>query len=162
MDMKAFVAVFCLCVLSIVGWFFFFHRPQELISDERIKIQIRNHTIIAEVAKTEEQKETGLAGRTALGLDEGMLFPFSEKGRYGFWMKGMQIPIDIVWILGTTVVGFEENISLPSGTAAENSALPIYFPPGLVDKVLELRAGSVRMLGIQRGDMVTFIEKGDR
>ncbi|MCR4263242.1 MAG: DUF192 domain-containing protein, partial [Candidatus Roizmanbacteria bacterium] len=55
--------------------------------------------LFVEIADTPEKKSKGLGGRTFLADDYGMLFP-SENQPYlpVFWMKGMEVPIDIIWI----------------------------------------------------------------
>ncbi len=127
---------------------------------ERVAIRIHGQNILAEIANTEEEKEKGLGGRTALGSNEGMFFPFPERGSYGFWMKGMKIPIDIVWISGTTVIGFEENVPFPQDASVDDGKLPVYLPPSPVDGVLELQAGKVKSIGLQAGDLADF-ERGN-
>ncbi len=159
--MKIFIVVMILVLVAAASWLLFFRISERAVPNDRVEVKIHDQTIVAEIAETAEQKEKGLAGRTVLGANEGMLFPFSEKGSYGFWMKGMKIPIDIVWISGTTVVGFEENAPPPPDISADDSKLPIYLPPSPIDNVLELQAGSVRTLGLRKGDTVTFIE-GER
>ncbi|MCZ7625774.1 MAG: DUF192 domain-containing protein [Candidatus Methylomirabilis sp.] len=55
-------------------------------------------TITVEVARTRREQAKGLAGRSSLPKGEGMLFPFDAAEHRTFWMKGMLIPLDIVWI----------------------------------------------------------------
>lgn len=159
--MKLFIAIAVL-VLAAACWFLFFRVPGESVPGDRVEIKVNNQTIIAEIAETAEEKERGLAGRTVLGANEGMLFPFSEKGSYGFWMKGMKIPIDIVWISGTTIIGFEENVPPPQNASVDDSELPTYLPPSPVDKVLELQARRAETLKLQKGDTITLIGRNDR
>ncbi|MFA5996512.1 MAG: DUF192 domain-containing protein, partial [Candidatus Paceibacterota bacterium] len=51
-----------------------------------------------EVAATPEVRERGLGGRMSVPDGYGMLFSFPEDSLYGFWMKGMLMPIDIFWL----------------------------------------------------------------
>jgi len=81
-----------------------------------------------------------------------MLFLFEDAGYWSFWMKDMRFPIDIVWIAGDRIVGFEERVA-PEPGAAERD-LRRYAPPEPVDKVLELAAGRVRLLRAEVGDTV--------
>jgi uncharacterized membrane protein (UPF0127 family) len=67
-------------------------------------------------------------------------------------MKDMKFPIDIVWINGDKIVGFEENVQPMPG--ARDSDLKIYYPPAPVNKVLELKAGRVELLRAGVGDTV--------
>jgi len=51
-----------------------------------------------ELARSEQEQETGLMGRTSLPDDSGMLFIFPGKVRTGFWMKDTLLPLSIAWI----------------------------------------------------------------
>ena len=104
------------------------------------------------MAATEATRLQGLAGRAGLKDDEGMYFVFDNPDRYGFWMKGMLFPIDIIWIKEESVIGFHENLE------PDNSSSPqIYYPPAPVDRVLEVKAGNVERLGIKTGDSAVFL-----
>lgn len=118
--------------------------------EHKDEIKINDQIIIAEVVKDPLDKEKGLSGRDEIGVNEGMLFLYDAPGLYGFWMKGMRFPIDIVWIRSNTVVGFVENVDPQIG--APDSALRTHYPPENVDRVLELRAGRAKMLRLNVGD----------
>ncbi len=51
-----------------------------------------------ELARTYQEQEIGLMGRTSLPEDGGMLFIFPTKVQTGFWMKNTLIPLSIAWI----------------------------------------------------------------
>ncbi len=119
----------------------------------KAEVKINNQYITADVVKTEAAREKGLGGRTALGVNDGMLFIFSKPELYEFWMKDMVIPIDLIWIANGKIVGFEENMQPPS-PGTPDSGLQIYAPPSPVDEVLELRAGRVSLLQAKVGDQV--------
>lgn len=116
------------------------------------EVKINDQIIIADVVKDQADRDKGLSGRADLGVNEGMFFVFDVPDRYGFWMKGMEFPIDIVWMKNDRVVGYEENVDPQIG--APVSALRLYYPPEVVDRVLELKAGRVGMLHLQVGDTV--------
>ena len=50
-----------------------------------------------EVAETPYQLEQGLAGRTGLPRDAGMLFVIDRRGA-GFWMKDVAFPLSVAFI----------------------------------------------------------------
>ncbi len=113
--------------------------------EQRAQISINNPFIIADVARSGLEQAVGLSGRTVLNVNEGMLFLFDEPDSYGFWMKDMTFPIDIVWINGDKIVGVTERVfPPPEGTPPE--AMKIHYPPEPVDRVLELVAGRVKLL----------------
>ncbi len=118
-------------------------------------IRLGNLSIDVEVARTAEERERGLAGRSSLPEDIGMLFLFDEPAPRFFWMRGMEFPIDIVWILGDRVVGVSESV-LPEPGVPEDQ-LRRYASPGPADAVLEVRAGWARERGVRSGDPVRRI-----
>jgi uncharacterized membrane protein (UPF0127 family) len=54
--------------------------------------------LTCEVAKSISEKEKGLMHRTVLPQDRGMVFPFLFSWYRLFWMKGVMIPLDIIFI----------------------------------------------------------------
>lgn len=117
-------------------------------------VQIDGTRINVEIADTDALRERGLSGRESLGEKDGMLFVFPEKGTYGFWMKDMRFPIDIVWISNGNIVGVEKNIDPQIGAPIQK--LKIYYPPQEVDVILEVTAGRSDNLGIKTGDEIEF------
>lgn len=121
------------------------------------RVNIGGASFDVRVADTDKTRAQGLSGARGLAENEGMLFLFIVPGTYGFWMKEMRFPIDIVWIRSGAVAGYSEN--LPPTTGGElDENLKIYYPPGEIDAALEIPAGSVRKSGITEGQSVT-IEK---
>lgn len=111
------------------------------------KATINGHEIRLLIAVTESEKERGLGGRASLPANTGMLFIYQNKDRYGFWMKGMQFPLDFIWIDGNTIVDLTENVA---------TGAPAFAPRVPVNKVLEVNAGLITRLGIKIGDLVSF------
>ena len=112
-------------------------------------------TFIVEVADTPEARATGLSGRDSLGSDRGMWFDMDRTAPASFWMRGMEFPIDIIWVSESLrVTGMAERAPPPApGTLTED--LPIYSSGGDVRYVLEINAGLAEELGIRPGDEVT-------
>jgi uncharacterized membrane protein (UPF0127 family) len=104
--------------------------------------------IEVEIADTTLQRERGLSGRERLDENNGMLFLHGDEEIRYYWMKGMKIPIDIIWIRGSEVTGFHERAQVDD---------PPYelFSSGVpVDKVLEVSEGFVERNNIKRGDLL--------
>ena len=118
-------------------------------------VTVGGQTIAVRVAKTQSEQAKGIAGTKELSWNEGMLFPFSSKRELVFWMKGMLIPIDIVWIADGHIVGIEENVPLPPAGASDD-VLPTYRSPVPADTVLEVKAGFSAKYGLKAGDIVTW------
>lgn len=51
-----------------------------------------------EVAWTSAQMRQGLAGRSEVGADSGMLFLFGNAGQCPICMDGCLVPLDILWL----------------------------------------------------------------
>jgi len=114
---------------------------------------INNQKIKLLVANDEKSRQIGLSNRKSLPEDTGMLFIFPKKGKYGFWMKDTQIPLDIIYINDTKVAHIVKNAPPQAG---KNNNLPIYTPPVDINYVLELNAGQADKYKIQNGSTVTF------
>ena len=114
---------------------------------------LEGETFSVELAETPEELAKGLMGREKLGVNQGMLFIYDADGRPSFWMKGMLISLDIVWIDSDGVVaGIERNV--PPAPAQTQPLL--YFPPRPIRYVLEIPAGRAEAAGIVTGSRVTF------
>lgn len=120
--------------------------------EQRVQIKINDQVILADVARTEKARQIGLSNRLELNVNEGLLFVFDEPGKYGFWMKGMQFPIDIIWVKDDRIVGLKERI--PAEPGVSDSDLKIYTPPEDIDKVIEVSSGRIRLFRAQIGDQV--------
>jgi len=152
-------------VAALLAVFYFVNYVHvDLGSQAQATVVVGGKVFSADVASTAQERAQGLSGREGLSDDGGMVFLFGSPGNYGFWMKNMRFPIDIVWIKGLPsqilpgktwegkVVGFSENTEAEQGKTA--SELRVYYPPEPVDKVLELKAGAVSEYGLKVGDGV--------
>ncbi|MEK7195113.1 MAG: DUF192 domain-containing protein [Patescibacteria group bacterium] len=146
------IAAASLLALSVFAVPFLSHKA--LAPDERAKVTVGDRVFYVDVARTVLEKANGLSGRDALGEDEGMLFVFKELGNYSFWMKGMKFPLDIIWIRGDRVLGVSQNAQ----PEPFFSGLKIYYPPGPVDRVLELNAGSAERYDIREGNRIALFD----
>lgn len=118
-------------------------------------IQIHNKEYNVKEATTEEEKTKGLQGVTELGENEGMLFYMdNEQSQQVFTMKGMKIPIDIIFInQDQEVVYVAENCQSDDEnivSSTENLQEGDY-----IEYVLEVNANS----GIKVGDELEFEEE---
>jgi uncharacterized protein len=101
-----------------------------------------------EIKDTPEGRQQGLGGRESVPTGYGMLFVFNESRRYGFWMKGMLVPIDILWLSDNgTVIGIESDVS-------PDSYPTVFYPPQPVRFVLETRAGEASVRGWKVGSQL--------
>lgn len=94
-----------------------------------------------EIADTQAKQELGLGNRASIPDNYGMLFVFSNAERYGFWMKDMLVPIDIIWLSDTGDILLIDH-------SVEPSTYPhVFYPPSPVRYVLETRSGWARDSG---------------
>ena len=115
------------------------------------KVTIDGHSFSVRVATTSAQQQQGLSGEKNLPQDQGMLFLFKTKERYAFWMKGMQFPLDIIFIKDNKIDTIIQNIKPPAGNTTN---LPIYQPDHAVDKVIEINAGLAKKYNFKKNDDV--------
>ncbi|OHA92045.1 MAG: hypothetical protein A3J09_00920 [Candidatus Zambryskibacteria bacterium RIFCSPLOWO2_02_FULL_51_21] len=100
--------------------------------------------LVLEIANTDAERTQGLSGRASLPAGTGLLFVFESPGKYGFWMKDMNFPIDIVWLGdGMLPVGIEKNVS-------PDSYPQVFYPPVPVRYVLEVNAGESSVLELNQ------------
>ena len=120
------------------------------------KLQIGSNILDVAVATTSAEKTRGLAGCQAIPRNAGMYFPGQEKGRPVYWMKGMVIPIDIVWIADGKVVQVTANV--PPAPATKDIELPRYSPDTPIDSVLEVGAGKAQEYGLAPGVIISQLK----
>jgi len=125
--------------------------PELINTSPYKKVVVGQGFFDVEVRLTKTEKQEGLSGRDELKEDTGMLFIFDKADKHAFWMKGMKIPIDFIWISGNKVIQVNRNID-PVSFAPPKYIVPI--EP--VDSVLELPAGECDKFNIQVGDYVEF------
>ena len=146
------LAVAIIVTILFVSYQSFFKNGFQ-IGTKTAKVTIDGTTFSAEIASTPQEKQIGLSKKTSLGDTEGMIFPFGSPDYYGFWMKDMTIPIDILYIRDNKIVTIFENVPNPT---SKNEAIPVYHPTQPADTVLELKSGATEKYHIKQDDMVTI------
>ncbi|MBI2032764.1 MAG: DUF192 domain-containing protein [Candidatus Levybacteria bacterium] len=116
--------------------------PKAVLGDQEVKL---------EIAKSLEQKQTGLSRREKLEKESGMLFTFDEKGYYPFWMKDMRFSLDIIFLNDKKIVTIYKNVNPPKG---EENPSTLYVPDEPANRVLEINAGLSDEFGIKDGDTI--------
>ena len=107
------------------------------------------HPFRVEVARSEPEQAKGLMFRTAMGANEGMIFPMEPARHASFWMKNTVIALDLVFI------GPDHRIESIAANAVPYSLSPI-DSKGTVSAVLELNGGRAAQLGLAPGDRVEW------
>jgi uncharacterized protein len=114
-------------------------------------VKIAGQTVKVDLATTPKEQEQGLSGRISLADDTGMLFVFPQAGKYFFWMKDMNFPIDIVWL--------DENLRV---IYIQKKALPESYPKTFGSEkeslyILEVSAGFLEKNNLKEGDKAEFL-----
>ncbi|MBM3944958.1 MAG: hypothetical protein FJ317_05625 [SAR202 cluster bacterium] len=123
---------------------------------DRLEVSIGGIVFHAEVAADPVDRALGLGGRSSLPERGGLLFVFESGVASGFWMKGMQFPLDFVWIsVECRIIDIHENVPQPEPDVPDSSLL-VYTPAGQAAFNLELGAGSIREYGLRVGMAVGF------
>lgn len=107
-----------------------------------------------EVANTKASRELGLSGRKKMTDSEGFLYVFDKPGRYGFWMKDMTFPLDIIWINQNGVVVDIEREVTPESYLEKKT----FINQSEATYVLEINAGMAAKFGLYLGSKVKITE----
>lgn len=150
-----------LLVLALAAWpdvrTFFVRqhvaRPSNNQGYGQARVNFSDVTVTASVPLTAALQAKGLAGRTGLGDQVGMLWLYTQPDTYVFWMKDMLIPLDFVWIRSGQIVDLTPDVPAPR---PGQSDLPLYRPIVPADAILEVRAGFIAAHSLEIGEAVTI------
>lgn len=114
-----------------------------------------NDTIITkldiEIAKTDQEVQTGLMYRESMKKNQGMLFVFPKIRERSFYMKNTRIPLDLIFLDNNkAIVSFQENAKPFNETSLPSNA-PAQF-------VLEVNAGFAEKWLLEVGDKMDYFE----
>lgn len=116
-------------------------QPLEIVTKSGIR------TFAVEMARTEDEKATGLMYRKELADGRGMLFDFSPEQPVSMWMKNTFVSLDMIFIRGDGRI-----LRIAEGTEPQSTKI---IPSGGPAKgVLEVVAGTARKYGIAPGDQI--------
>jgi hypothetical protein len=112
------------------------HAETFCAANQSLQVQVGAQTFNVSIAASDFARQRGLSGRPHLNKEAGMWFVFPEPGVQGFWMHGMNFPIDLIWLSATGHV-----LGAISLQPCDDQACPIHLPPAPVGSVLEINAG---------------------
>jgi len=115
--------------------------PWRLVTVGRVAVK-------AEVVRSPERLFLGLSHRKELPEGRGMLFIMPALEKQIFCMRGMQFPLDLLWIAYGRVAGLEKNVS-PQFSGNLVSPQPVNY-------ILEVPGGFSDRHGIKVGDPVKW------
>lgn len=106
---------------------------------ELLGVHVRNITVRAELADTEEERSIGLMGRKSLSPGTGMIFDFDGETTSAFYMFQTLIPLSIMFVLDGRVVSVREMSPCPDH---DPSACPTYHASGPYTLAVEASEGT--------------------
>lgn len=121
------------------------------------QVMLGEEMIDLEVATTAREQAIGLMFRPEIPDNRGMLFPFEPPRPVNFWMRNVQVPLDMVFLRQGEIVAIAH--SVPPCTTTN---CPTYGPDTPVDSVMELRGGRADELSLAEGDTIDiqFLSSG--
>lgn len=123
-------------------------KPQSL---PMVKAKLAGKEFNIMLARTDLQKAKGFMYYSSIQKDVGMLFIYSHSQKMSFWMKNTRVPLDVVFISDSLeVTEWIENMT--PGYMKSDSSLRQYNSKGYAKYALELKAGTVKELGLKVGD----------
>lgn len=144
---RVLIIITCLVIFLVIYDAVFHNKPTQML------VVLGGKTFVMDIADTPVVQEQGLSGRKSLPDDGGMIFVFAQPDNYGFWMKDMNFPLDIVWLSpDLKIVHVEKSL-------ATSTYPTIFYPNALSSYVLEISAGQSDKLNIKIGDTVELHEK---
>lgn len=105
------------------------------------------HTIKAMVARSMEERSTGLMFRTDMAPSDGMLFVFEAPAEQCFWMRNTPLPLSAAFVLDDGTIANIEDMK-PQTLDPHCSAKPVRY-------VLEMHQGWFAKRGIKAGSKLS-------
>lgn len=151
------VVVAIIASLILITYLFLQSRATLNLFGKKPTATVNTHTISLTLARTEKEKQIGLSETPSLQKNSGMLFLFDTADTYGFWMKNMKYPIDIIFINDSKIITIFKNVTPPpTDSAIPDEKLPIYTPASPSNRVLEIPGGMSDTYSLKVGDNVEF------
>lgn len=111
-----------------------------------VSIPIGSRSYSIEVARSEEEKQTGLMKRDSMPDNHGMIFIFPDEAPRGFWMKNTRFPLDILFLNSSFRV-----VSIHTMFPYDETVIPSDFP---AQYAIELNKGEAAAAGVKVGDTI--------
>lgn len=115
-------------------------QPQDLPT---VTLHAGMHNIVAQVAKTADQRQIGLMFRKEMAGHEGMIFVFEDPATQCFWMRNTLIPLSAAFVADDgSIVNIED--MKPLSDESHCSTKPVRY-------VLEMNVGWFAKRGLKAG-----------
>jgi uncharacterized protein len=122
------------------------------------EVQIDTHPRInLQLARTEQERETGLMYVDNLAPNNGMLFVYTAPSTESYWMYHTLIPLSIAWIAQDgTIVDIQDMPRLDDPNNEQEAAGTVYTPSGPYWYALEVNEGWFVENGVGVGQQMVF------
>ena len=131
--------------------FIYLFSYQIVFSDQKniifVKTKFSNTQFVVELAKTPEQRQKGLMGRSSLKAQSGMLFLYESPRHVSFWMKNTLIGLDVIFLSSNGKI-------LKIYHNAKPESLEIMSAGENVSAVLEVNGNLAKTIKLEIGDCV--------
>ena len=131
--------------------FIYLFSYQIVFSDQKniifVKTKFSNTQFVVELAKTPEQRQKGLMGRSSLKAQSGMLFLYESPRHVSFWMKNTLIGLDVIFLSSNGKI-------LKIYHNAKPESLEIMSAGENVSAVLEINGNLAKTIKLEIGDCV--------
>jgi len=108
-------------------------------------------TVEVRVADTQPKRYLGLSNTSELAMGEGMLFVHEEVDSYGYVMREMAFPLDIVFVGADERVTTIHHAAVPEGSYEKTYR-------GRGKWILEVPRGWTNRTGVEVGDRIAIPE----
>lgn len=135
-----------LTMLALVtnAWAQDYGQPQ--LELPRVALSAGMHRLDVQVARTPEQRATGLMFRKEMPQHEGMLFIFEQATVQCFWMKNTLLPLTVAFLADDGMIVNLADMK-PQTTDSHCSKMPVRF-------VLEMNQGWFAKKGLKPGQRI--------
>lgn len=120
--------------------------------DDRVELEVARTPREHALGVSEWEEMYHVSDSPDKAQERGMLFEFEGLTVPSFWMKGVDFPLDIIWLKGNTIVDITERAQPQPGIPEEE--LELYLPATEVNRVIEVRGGFADAYGIEIGQTV--------
>ena len=135
--------IFIILLLLIISAYISVKNRNEglIINNKKIELLIANNDYL---------RQKGLSDRESIPENTAMLFVFDKADKYGFWMKDMKFPLDIVWLNEKKeIVYLLQNIK-------PDTYPDTFFPIDNAMYIIEFNAGFSEKNNIKVGNVLNF------
>ena len=127
-----------------------------------VRVTIRGESFVLDVADNPESRRIGLMGRTEIPPGTGMIFLFARPAMQAFWMGHCLTDMDIIYldsgghVTATYTMRVEPPMGVDESEAAYQTRLASYSSRSPAQFVIEVPAGTVERLGIEREERIAL------